>query len=140
MSAPLPPRLLLYDGVCGMCDQVVQWVLEHDPAGHIHFAALQGETATALRARHPQIPEAVETIVLVQTQGGVESVSFRSAAAFGVAAALGGAWRHLAWFRWLPRPLTDLGYRMIARVRYHIWGRLDACRIPRPEERGRFLP
>ena len=136
----LPERLLLYDGVCGLCDRVVQWVLDHDPRGLFAFAPLQGETAAGLRARLPQIPAALETVVVVERGPTGERVLLRSAAAFRVLELLDGPWRSLLILRWLPRPLTDLGYRALAAARYRIFGKRDACRLPAPAERARFLP
>ena len=133
-------RLVLFDGVCGLCDHVVQYLLDRDREARLTFAPLQGETAAELRARHAEIPDDIDTMVLVTNLDGEERVYLRSAAAFGVASALGGLWRAVAWLRVLPRPLTDLAYRAVAASRYHIFGKHDACRIPRPEERLRFLP
>ena len=142
MSEALPPRLVLYDGVCGLCDRSVQWLLSHDPAGALHFAPLQGETAKALRARLPEIPSALETIVFIERDGDGdgERVYLRSRAAFRIARYLAGPSRLLAWLGVFPRALTDLGYRVVARVRYRIWGQLEQCRVPSPGERARFLP
>jgi predicted DCC family thiol-disulfide oxidoreductase YuxK len=140
MSEALPPRLVLYDGVCGLCDRSVQWLLTHDPGGALHFAPLQGETATALRARLPEIPSEVETIVFVERAEGGERVYLRSRAAFRIARYLAGPFRMLAWLGVFPRVLTDLAYRLVARVRYRIWGQLEQCRVPLPGERARFLP
>lgn len=141
MSAdrPLPERLVLFDGVCGLCDRTVQWLLDRDPQGRLSFATLQGETAAALRARHPDIPEALETVVFVEQIGGVERVYLRSRAVFAMLAVLGGPWRVVSWGAVLPAALTDLLYAVVARTRYRIFGKLDACRLPRPEERARFL-
>lgn len=139
-TAPLPPRLILFDGVCGLCDHIVQWVLDHDPEGRFSFTPLQGETAAALRARHPIIPQDIDTMVVVITDPAGEHVYLRSAAAFQVAIGLGGWLRPLSWLRVLPRALTDLGYRIIAGSRYRLFGKLDACRLPAPGERARFLP
>jgi predicted DCC family thiol-disulfide oxidoreductase YuxK len=132
MSAPL----VLYDGLCGFCDASVQWVLQHDRDGVFRFAPLQGETAATMRARFPQIPSDVDTIVLVDDDGAW----LRSAAVFRICARLPGAWRGLSWLGVLPGFLTDLGYRFVARIRYRIWGRRDSCRIPTAETRARFLP
>ena len=137
MSAPaLPERIVLYDGVCGMCDRVVQWLLDRDPQGKLTFAALQGETAAALRREHPSIPAEIDTVVFVE--GG--RVHLRSRAVFALLAVIGGFWTPVSWFGVLPQWLTDLGYRPVAALRYRIFGKLDACRLPRPEERARFLP
>ncbi len=140
MEDALPPRLVLYDGICGLCDRSVQWLLSHDPDGKLHYAPLQGDTAAALRARFPEIPSEVETIVFVERAGEGERVYLRSRAAFRIARHLPGPWRVLAWLAVLPRVLTDLVYRAVARVRYRIWGQLEQCRVPRPGERARFLP
>lgn len=140
LPATLPPRLVLFDGVCGLCDRVVQWVIDHDPKGKFSFAPLQGETAAAIRARHPKIPESLETFVLVEQVGGAERIYLRSAAAFRLFRIIGGPWKILSWLGVLPRFLTDLGYRFIAKIRYRVFGKMDSCRLPTPEERGRFLP
>lgn len=138
-SDALPPRLILYDGLCGLCDRSVQWILDHDPQGVISFAPLQGPTAGALRDQHPEIPQELSSMVLVRTEGGSRQILLRSRAVFAVLAELGGPWAALSWLRVLPAALTDLGYRVVAALRYRIWGRLDACRLPQPNERARFL-
>lgn len=133
----LPEHLVLYDGLCGFCDVSVQWLLRHDPAGRLRFAPLQGETAAGILARHPELPSGLDSMVYVE---GGERVSWYSGAAFGILRVLPGAWRALSVFSVLPRWLTDLAYRLFARFRYRVWGRLDACRIPTPADRARFLP
>jgi len=138
-EAPLPPRLVLFDGVCGFCDRAVRWLLARDPAGRLRFAPLQGEAAAALRARHPEIPGENDTVVYVETVEGVERVFLRSEAVFRLIAQLDGPWRRLAWLRWIPRSIADLGYRLFARIRYRLFGRLDACPVPSPGERARFV-
>jgi len=117
-DAFLPPRLVLFDGVCGFCDRAVRWLLARDPDGRLRFAPLQGETAAALRARHPEIPDEADTVVYVEAIEGVERVFLRSEAVFRLVAQLRGPWRRLAWLRWIPRPITDLGYRLFARARF----------------------
>lgn len=127
--------LVLYDGVCGFCDASVQWLLRHDTEGRFQYAALQGETAAGVRAAHPELPQDLDSIVVVD---GTRTY-WRSEAVFRILREL-PRWRVLAWFAVLPRPLTDLGYRLVASVRLKIWGRLDQCRVPTPGERARFLP
>lgn len=132
--------IVLYDGLCGFCDASVQWVLKADTSARYRFAALQGETAAAILARHPEVPEGLDSILLVDVVDGRERLSWHSAAIFQLCAQLPGAWRAVSWFGVLPRFLTDLGYRIFARLRYYVWGRREACRIPTPAERARFLP
>lgn len=136
MNAGTHERLVLYDGVCGFCDGSVQWLLAHDPERRLRFAALQGTTAEALRARFPSMPKDIDTVVFVDG----ETMYLRSAAAFAILRHLPAPWSWVAVWRFVPSLLTDIGYRMVAAVRYRIWGKLDACRIPKPEERARFLP
>ena len=136
---PLPPRLVLFDGVCGFCDRAVRWVIERDPGARLHFAPLQGEAAAELRRRHPEIPEDIDTVVFVEADGAGERVHLRSAAIFRVAAEISGPWRRLAWLRWLPRPLADVGYRLFVSHRYRLFGKRDDCAVPLPRERARFV-
>ena len=133
------PRVVLFDGVCVFCDGAVRWLMARDPQERLRFAPLQGETAAALRARHPQIPESLETMVLVEGAPGDEVVWMDSAAVFRTLSLLQSPWRHLALLRVLPRFLTDAGYRLFARLRYRLFGRRDACAIPAPAEAARFL-
>lgn len=136
----IPAHLVLYDGECGFCDRSVRWLLDVDRAGALRFAPLQGETATTLRARHPEIPSAIETLVYVRGDAEGERVFLRSEAVFQLLRALPMPWRIFRVFAVLPRLLTDLGYRGVAALRYRLAGRLAACRMPSPEERSRFLP
>jgi predicted DCC family thiol-disulfide oxidoreductase YuxK len=132
--------LVLYDGVCGLCNGTVQWLLDHDQAGKLQFAPLQGETTAALRARHPEIPVDLDSVILVERENGEERLFWRSTAILRLAAYLGLPWSIASIFGFLPQILTDLPYRLIAALRYRLFGKLDACRLPRPEERARFLP
>ena len=138
-EGPLPPRLVLFDGVCGFCDRAVDWLFEHDRSERLHFASLQGQTAAVLRRRHPEIPEDVDTVVYVEIDAEGEWVHLRSDAVFRILAELTGPWRRLAWLRWIPGPLTDAGYRFFARHRYRLFGKLDECRVFLPGERASFV-
>lgn len=143
MVSPLPlpaSPVVFYDGHCGVCDASVQWLLTHDRAGTFRFAPLQGDTAAALRERHPEMPAELDSVLLVEPSDAGERVSWHSTAVFRILARLPWPWRALAWLGALPRPLTDLGYRLFARVRLAVGGKRDACRIPTPAERARFLP
>jgi len=133
VNAPGP--VILYDGECGLCNRSVKFLLARD-RGQIYYAPLQGETAAALRAKHPQIPTTLESVVLVDG----ERVFLRSKAFLHVTRYLTAPWRWFYALRWLPAFLLDLGYRLIARVRYRIWGKYDTCRLPTTDERAKLLP
>lgn len=132
-------RIVLYDGVCVFCNGVVRFFLKRDREGRLYFAPLQGTTAERLRRRHPQIPKELETFVYVETQGDEERVFLRSEAFFRLLGTLGPPWRWLALLRLLPRRFADAAYGAFARRRYRWFGQLDACPVPPPAVRERFL-
>lgn len=137
---PLPPHLVLYDGVCGLCDRTVQYLLETDRRGVLHFATLQGSTAATLRQRHPEIPDRLDSILYVTNLDGGEKVYARAEAIYRICDTIGCPSRLLRVARRLPHWLSNLGYRVVAASRYRLFGKLDTCRLPRPEEKQRFLP
>lgn len=141
MRPQLPGRhLLLYDGVCGLCDRTVQFLLRRDRHDRFRFATLQGALARAVLAPHGLDPDRLDTVYLVSDCGTPqERVRQRARAVLHAASALGGAWRLLRVLAIVPAPLLDLCYRLVARVRYRLFGRHDSCPVPRPEHRQRFL-
>jgi len=126
--------------MCSFCNRSVLRFLAADADRRLHFAPLQGSTAAVLRERHPEIPDDIDTIVYVETTDREECVSLRSEAIFRIYAALELKSRLTSWLRLLPRSWTDFGYRLFGHVRYRLFGKLDACPIPSPEQRDRFLP
>lgn len=139
VASVLPERLVLYDGVCRFCNRTVAWLLRVDTEGLFRFAPLQGPTAAALRARHPELPSDLDSILYVRRQGATEHVTWRSAAVLAICRDLPGAWRWLAALRWLPAPLIDAGYRYFASHRYAWFGKYEQCPLPSAEQRARFF-
>jgi predicted DCC family thiol-disulfide oxidoreductase YuxK len=134
--------VVLDDGVCGLCNGVFQFVLPRDRRSRIRFAALQGSYAAETLARHGIAPPpgAPQSIVVVAHPGtSTERLYFRSEAALRIGAALQGPWRLIGLLRIVPRVLRDWVYDRVARSRYRVFGRFDACPIPSPETRARFL-
>jgi predicted DCC family thiol-disulfide oxidoreductase YuxK len=134
--APLPRSIVLYDGTCGLCHKSVKWILGHERDHELHFAPLQGPTAEGLRQKHPTIPQLLETVVLVDG----DRVFLRSKAFLHLARHLRSPWSFMYRVRWLPGFVLDLAYRVVAAIRYRVWGRADLCDLPSPEQRARFLP
>ncbi len=132
-------HLVLFDGLCGLCDRLVRRLLRADRRGVLRFAPLQGATRREVEIRlGGALPD--ETIVLVRDWlGPDERVLTRSEAACAIAGLVGGRFRPLSWLRFLPRPLRDAGYDFVARRRSRWFGRLEACRVPTAAERARFL-
>jgi predicted DCC family thiol-disulfide oxidoreductase YuxK len=133
-------NLVLYDGECGLCDRTVQWLLRHDRRGVLTYAPLQGETARPFVANVPGDKRELDTLVFVErSDDGAIRVTDRSRGVFRILGTLGGFWRVVSWLRFLPRFLTDLGYRIVAKNRIRWFGRVDACRVPDAAVRQRFL-
>jgi predicted DCC family thiol-disulfide oxidoreductase YuxK len=137
-DAPAAPDgpIILYDGDCGFCARSVRWILAHERGPEIRFAPLQGPTAARLRRRYPRIPAEIASVVYVADG----RVHLRSQAMLHAARHLRRPWRWGHALRWMPGVVLDLGYRVIAAVRYRIWGHADACQLVTPEQRSRFLP
>ena len=132
--------VLLYDGVCGLCDKLVQFTLPRDRRGVLRYAALQSDLGRAVLERHGKDPDDLDTLAVVVDRGTPkERLLVRSRAALFVASTFGGPWRLLGAFRIVPAFLLDLAYRGVAKIRYRLFGKLDACQLPRPEGRDRFL-
>jgi len=126
--------VLYFDGVCGLCNRFVDWLIRHDREGRLRYAPLQGGTAAS---RLPvAYPAGLATVVLERSGRLTE----RSTAAIEAVACLGGPWRGILVLKAVPRPLRDAGYDWVARHRYRWFGRRDACRVPTPPERHLFLP
>ncbi len=136
-------HLVLFDGVCGLCDRTIQFLLEEDREGVLCFAPLQGSTAAGLQ-KAIALPDDLSTMVLVEDFDGDRErargrASGRSTGVLRALAAVGGFWRVVSWLRLVPRPLRDAIYRVVARYRYAWFGKFDACKLPDPEARSRFL-
>ncbi|WP_156685837.1 thiol-disulfide oxidoreductase DCC family protein [Mycobacterium sp. Marseille-P9652] len=139
MKAQAVPPVLLYDGVCGICNWAVRTVLRFDRDGTLRFAPLDSDFARAIIDRHPEI-EGVDSVVFVDGPGGAaERVAVRSEAALRVVDYLGGRWKLLGAARLLPAPLRDRLYDGLAHIRYRVFGRYDSCPLPPPEVRARFV-
>jgi len=140
----VPPGhvIVLYDGVCGLCSRIVSFLLPRDRRRRIHFAALQGAVAAELLRRHgePPVDGDPQSIILVTSPGTPgERLFHRSGAALRLAGVLPGAWPALGALLAVPALLRDWVYDRVANNRYRIFGRLEACTLPSPENRARFL-
>jgi predicted DCC family thiol-disulfide oxidoreductase YuxK len=119
----------------------MRWLIDADREGILSFAPLQGETAREVLARHPDVTGALSSVVYVRDFGTLrETLHLRSDAVAAILQDLGGAYRLLSLFRFIPRVLRDAAYDWIAAHRYRWFGKLDTCRLPRKGEEKRFLP
>jgi predicted DCC family thiol-disulfide oxidoreductase YuxK len=133
--------VLIYDGVCGLCNRLVQFTLKNDDHGLFRFASLQGPTGSRILERHGASTADLDTFYVATgfEQPG-ELLMARSDAALFVLQELGGKWRVLgAIFRILPRPVRDAAYNLVARNRYRVFGKFETCPVPDPRHRHKFF-
>lgn len=133
-SATESKPILFFDGVCGLCNRFVDFVLKHDHRGRVCFAPLQGSTAAELLP--DSVVQNLDTVVFLKG----EQWNCRSSAIVRIFWQLGGAWTIPGTLLWIiPRPLRDFGYKLVAGNRYRLFGKKETCRLPTPEERARFM-
>jgi len=127
--------IVLFDGVCNLCNGTVNFIIDHDPAGYFRFAPLQSTVAETYLTDADGRDRNLGTIVLVE-----EGETYvRSTAALRIARRLSGPWSLLSLALVVPRPLRDAVYNVIAANRYDWFGQRDQCRMPTPGLRDRFL-
>lgn len=144
--AELDGRLLvLFDGHCGLCNGTVRWSLRRDRRDRLRFAAFDSAKGFELLARHGFDLEEMESgsgsvVIVCEFGGPAERAMLRSEAVLALLRELPQPWPSIATaLGWLPRPVRDQGYRLVARWRYRIWRRLESCPLPSAEERTQFL-
>lgn len=127
--------IVLFDGVCNFCNASVNFIIAREPRGRLRFAALQSEAGRALLREHGLPEEFMTSLVLIE--GGRAFTD--SAGALAITAHLSSPWNWLRLLRVVPRIVRDAAYRCVGRRRYRWFGRTEACRVPTPAERARFL-
>jgi len=126
--------IILFDGVCHLCQGSVKFILKRDRAGRFRFASLQSELGQSLLDQY-ELPKDLSTIVLVENEG----TTLRSTAALRIASQLGWPWRAMGLFLVVPRFLRDPVYRFIAHYRYRWFGKDETCALPEPGWAERIL-
>jgi predicted DCC family thiol-disulfide oxidoreductase YuxK len=127
--------ILLFDGVCNLCNGSVQFIIRRDPEARFRFASLQSEAGQRYLDELRIDRQALDSLILIEG----DRWSKESDAVLRIVRLLGGPWKALAVFRLFPRPLRDRLYRLIARNRYRWFGKRESCWLPTPELRSRFL-
>jgi predicted DCC family thiol-disulfide oxidoreductase YuxK len=130
--------ILLYDGVCGLCNRLVRFVLKHDGTARFRFASLQSDYAIRILQQHALNPQELDTVYIIEAPGA--QPKSRSDAVISIVRTLGGFWSAAATtLRILPRPLRDWGYNIVARHRYQMFGKYESCPLPEQKYQDRFL-
>jgi predicted DCC family thiol-disulfide oxidoreductase YuxK len=132
-------NIIFFDGVCGLCSRMVDFVLREDHQRIFLYSPLQGETFRSVERDHPGTQDTDSIFVL--RRGLEKDILLQKSDALIYIVDNLPRYRWLAVIgRILPTPIRDAAYGIIAATRYRIWGKRDSCRIPTPEERARFLP
>lgn len=131
----MPNPIVLFDGVCNLCEGVVKFSVKRDKKGVLRFAALQSDAGKALMRQYDIDDKQLKTFIFIEN----DKAYFRSTAGLKLAKHLGALWPLLYVFIIIPRPLRDAVYDYISRNRYRWFGKQESCMIPSPEIRARFL-
>ncbi len=133
--AALPDNIVIFDGVCNLCEFSVNFIFEHDTVGHFFFTPAQSPLGASLLSHFGINTSRLDTVVLVRG----DRAFTRSAAAIEIASGLDTPWNLLAIFKAVPEPLRDMLYDLIAQNRYQLFGKKEECMLPSEELRRRFL-
>lgn len=129
------PVLILFDGVCNLCNGAVRFIIKRDRHAKFKFASLQSTFGRTTLQRFKLNPDSLHSVVVIDNDVALE----KSNAALQIARHLGYPWKLLTLFHWIPKNVRDGLYNVVAKNRYRLFGRRDACMIPTPEMQGRFL-
>lgn len=127
--------IILFDGVCNFCNGSVNFIIERDPTAYFKFAPLQSEIGQKLIDEHGVNKAETDSVILIESG----KVYTHSTAALRVARKLTGAWKLFYGFWIVPKFIRDFAYKLFAKNRYKMFGKIDACMLPTPDVRARFL-
>jgi len=128
-------RVILFDGVCNLCNGAVQFVIKHDRKKKFKFASLQSKHAQKLLKSLGKNTTSMQTIMLVDNNRIFE----KSNAVLQIARHLSGLWPLLYGFKIVPKIIRDAAYTLVAKNRYYLFGKRESCMLPSPELKGRFI-
>jgi predicted DCC family thiol-disulfide oxidoreductase YuxK len=140
MAEPAANPIVLYDGVCGLCNGAVQFLLKRDRKDLLRFASLQSDFAASLLKRHGLDHRDLDTVYVVLNQGeATESLLAKGDAVLFFAKAMGGVWRIARAGRIMPQPIRNWLYDFVARHRYQVFGKYESCMLPDPKQKDKFV-
>jgi predicted DCC family thiol-disulfide oxidoreductase YuxK len=128
-------KIILFDGVCNLCNGLVKFIIRRDREGKIRFAHLQSGYAQTLLKEYSLNPDDMDTVVYISD----DRYFLKSSAILRLLNDLGKGWRFFYGFKIIPRFIRDFLYDLIAGSRYKIFGRRDSCMAPSPDIAKRFL-
>lgn len=134
----LPPgkKIILFDGLCNLCESLVTFVINHDTKDQFRFVAIQSPLGQEILQHIGMNPKHIDSVVLYQP--GI-AYYYKSNAALQIAGSLGGFFHFGTVFRLIPAPLRNALYDYVAKHRYQWYGKKEGCLIPTPEIKSKFL-
>ncbi|UOK41676.1 MULTISPECIES: thiol-disulfide oxidoreductase DCC family protein [Flavobacterium] len=136
MELPTNKKIILFDGVCNLCDATVQKVIKHDKNDTFRFVSLQSDLGKEI-VRYIGIDITKTDSIILYEPG--HAYHIKAEAAFEIAKSIGGIYSLLGLFAIFPNWLTNIGYDFVARNRYKWFGKKESCMIPTPEIKSKFL-
>jgi predicted DCC family thiol-disulfide oxidoreductase YuxK len=132
--------IVLYDGVCGLCNRFIQLILRYDHTHKYMFASLQSDFAFRILSKYGANPRDLNSIYVIANYGlATETVLSKAKAAIFIFTNLGGIWRLLGLLNLVPEVLLDAGYNLVAANRYKLFGKYDSCLMPNVQVQERFI-
>lgn len=135
MNALPENPLILFDGVCNLCNGFVQFIIRHDKKSKFRFASLQSPAAKNILEHFSVSADELKTLVLIDSG----KIYFRSRAVLRIARQLDGIWKLSSVFYIVPRFINDAVYNLVSETRYRIFGKRESCMTPSPENSSRFI-
>jgi predicted DCC family thiol-disulfide oxidoreductase YuxK len=129
------PGIILFDGTCAFCERSVRFIAARDPDRYFRFGASQSPQAAELLKQFGASRDSARSIILIEDG----QIFLRSTATLRISKRLTFPWRFAAVLLWIPRPVRDFVYRIVAAIRHRLAGRSNACEIPPPEIRARMI-
>ena len=128
-------HIILFDGVCNLCNGLVKFIIKHDPKARFKFASLQSDAGQALLEKHKLSAKDFDSIIYLQDT----SYYVKSSAVLHILKDMKGIWQLLYLTIITPSPIRDFAYSIIAKYRYKIFGKRTVCMIPTPDVKSRFI-
>lgn len=128
-------KIILFDGVCNLCNSTINFIIDQDKKDLFRFAALQSEQGKKFQEKFALNPNELNSVILIDE----DKIYFKSDAVLIITEELGFPFRILNWFSFLPKSFKNSVYDLVAKNRYVMFGKKDFCRVPTPELRSKFL-
>ena len=136
IDLPRDKKIILFDGVCNLCDSSIQFIIKHDKNDIFRFVALQSDLGQKIIGYIGVDISKTDSIILYEPG---KAYYYKAEAALKIAKELGGVYIAISWFSAFPKFFNNSVYDYIARNRYKWYGKKDACMIPTPELKAKFL-